>query len=184
MYESEKKTASRTLSGFLQKKKLGVFTWFHTFSLGFTWFHIFSHGFTYFHLVSHIFTHFHMVSHGFTWFHMVSHIFTWFHTFSLISHIFTLVSHVFTYFHMFSRCEKVWKSVRWITSFLFSGFERTKKRPNIFSLTLKMAKTRGFDFFKFFTLFKRKGKQNKNTMSASLGVSTFEKKIKKKTNLN
>ena len=133
MYESEKKTASRTLSGFLQKKKLGVFTWFHTFSLGFTWFHLVSLGFTwfhlvslgftwfhlvslgftYFHMVSHIFTWFHMVSHGFTWFHMVSHGFTYFH---LVSHIFTLVSHVFTYFHMFSRCEKVWKSVRWITS--------------------------------------------------------------------
>ena len=75
-------------------------------------------------MVSHIFTWFHMFSHGFTYFHMVSHIFTWFHMFSLgfthfhlISHIFTLVSHVFTYFHMFSRCEKVWKSVRWITSF-------------------------------------------------------------------
>ena len=126
MYESEKKTASRTLSGFLQKKNLVFshgFTHFHLVSLGFTWFHIFSHGFTYFHLVSHIFTWFHMFSHGFTCFYMVSHIFTWFHTFShgftcfhLISHIFTLVSHVFTYFHMFSRCEKVWKSVRWITS--------------------------------------------------------------------
>ena len=74
-------------------------------------------------MVSHIFTWFHTFSLGFTCFHMVSHIFTWFHMFSLgfthfhlISHIFTLVSHVFTYFHMFSRCEKVWKSVRWITS--------------------------------------------------------------------
>ena len=79
-----------------------VFTWFHTFSLGFTWFH--------------------MVSHGFTWFHIFSLGFTHFH---LISHIFTLVSHVFTYFHMFSRCEKVWKSVRWITS------KKKKKKKNL-----------------------------------------------------
>ena len=82
---------------------------------------MFSLGFTHFHLVSHIFTWFHIFSHGFTHFHTFSHGFTHFH---LISHIFTLVSHVFTCFHTFSRCEKVWKSVRWITSlvlfYLFS----------------------------------------------------------------
>ena len=31
-------------------------------------------------------------------------------------------SHIFTWFRTFSRCEKVWKSVRWITS------KRQKKR--------------------------------------------------------
>ena len=117
MYESEKKTASRTLSGFLQKKNLVFshgFTHFHLVSLGFTcfhmvshvftWFHIFSLGFTHFHLVSHVFTWFHMFSLDFTCFHMVSHIFTWFHTFSPWFHTFSLI---FTYFHGVKKCGKV-----------------------------------------------------------------------------